>query len=64
MKRMRKIVSVISLLAVGILPVTAAVPDSIDVKATEQHDSVEIRITAYKIETQLTFLMQGLNPIP
>ena len=61
MKRMRKIVSVISLLAVGILPVTAAVPDSIDVKATEQHDSVEIRITAYKIETQLTFLMQGLN---
>lgn len=61
MKRISIIVSVITLMAVGILPVTAAVPDSIDVKATEQHDSVEIRITAYKIETQLTFLMQGLN---
>jgi len=61
MKRTSKIVLLISLLAVGILPVTAAVPDSIDVKASEQHDSVEIRITAYKIETQLTFLMQGLN---
>lgn len=61
MKRISKIVSVISMLAVGILPVSAAVPDSIDVKAMEQRGSVEIRITAYKIETQLTFLMQGLN---
>lgn len=61
MKRIRKIVSIISLLAAGMLPATAAVSDSIEVKATEQHDSVEIRITAYKIETQLTFLMQGLN---
>lgn len=61
MRRISIIVSVISLLAAGILPAAAAVPDSIDVKCTEQHDSVELRITAYKIETQLTFLMQGLN---
>ena len=63
MKRMRKIVSVISLLAMVFLPATAAVPDSIDVKVTECHDSVEISVTAYRIETQLTFLMQGLNII-
>ena len=61
MKRIRKITSIISLLAMLFLPAVAAVPDSIDVKATEQHDSVEIQVTAYKIETQLTFLMQGLN---
>lgn len=61
MKRIRKMVSVISLLAAGMLPATAAVSDSINVKATELYDSLEIQITAYKIETQLTFLMQGLN---
>ena len=63
MKRIRKITSIISLLAMFFLPATAAVPDSIDVKAWEQQDSVEIQITVYKIETQLTFLMQGLNII-
>ena len=61
MKRVRKITSTITLLAMVFLPATAAVPDSIDVKAMEHHDSVEIQITVYKIETQLTFLMQGLN---
>lgn len=61
MKNLFDILLTICLLAVGVLPVTAAVPDSISVKATEQHDSLEIQITAYKIETQLTFLMQGLN---
>ena len=61
MKRVRKIVSIFSLLAMVFLPAVAAMPDSIDVKAWEQQDSVEIQITAYKIETQLTFLMQGLN---
>ena len=63
MKRIRRIVLTISLLAVGMLPAAAAVPDSIDVKAVEQHDSMQIQITAYKIETQLTFLMQGLNVV-
>lgn len=61
MKNLRKIVSTIGLLTMGMLPASATVPDSIEVKATEQHDSLEIQITAYKIETQLTFLMQGLN---
>ena len=61
MKRVRKIASIFSLLAMVFLPSAAAVPDSIDVKATEHCDSVEIQITVYKIETQLTFLMQGLN---
>ena len=61
MKRIRNIALIISLLAMVFLPATAAVPDSIDVKAMEHHDSVEIQITVYKIETQLTFLMQGLN---
>lgn len=49
------------MLAASVLTVAATVPDSIDVKVREQHDSLEIQITAYKIETQLTFLMQGLN---
>ena len=63
MKRVRKKTSIISLLAMVFLRATAAVPDSIDVKATEHRDCIEIQITAYKIETQLTFLMQGLNII-
>ena len=63
MKRVRKITSIISLLAMVFLPAIAAMPDSIDVKATEHCDSVEIQITVYKIETQLTFLMQGLTII-
>ena len=63
MKRICIIVSVIYLLAMVFLPATAAVPNSIDVKVTECHDSVEISVTAYRIETQLTFLMQGLNII-
>ena len=63
MKRIRNIALIISLLVAGILPAAADVPDSIDVKATEHHDSVEIQITLYEIETQLTFLMQGLNII-
>ena len=33
----------------------------IKVEAVELKDSVDIRVTAYKIETQLAFLMQGLN---
>ena len=63
MKRICITVSVIYLLAMVFLPATAAVPESIDVKVTECHDSVEISVTAYRIETQLTFLMQGLNII-
>lgn len=61
MRRVFHILLTICLLAVGILPAAAAVPDSIHVMATENHDSLEIQITAYKIETQLTFLMQGLS---
>ena len=35
--------------------------DSICVKAYNCGDSIDIQITVYKIETQLMFLMQGLN---
>lgn len=61
MKTLRNIVQIVFFLAFGILPVNAVVTDSTDVKVCELNDSLEIQITAYKIETQLTFLMQGLN---
>lgn len=35
--------------------------DSIDVVVFEKEDSISIKLTALKIETQLAFLMQGLN---
>ena len=48
-------------LATFVLPTLAAVPDSIEAMAIEQEDSIVLKVTAYKIETQLTFLMQGLT---
>lgn len=35
--------------------------DSIDVIVVEDEDTISIKLTAFKIETQLAFLMQGLN---
>lgn len=35
--------------------------DDVDVIVLEKEDSISIKLTASKIETQLTFLMQGLN---
>lgn len=35
--------------------------DSIDIIVLEKEDSISIKLTALKIETQLAFLMQGLN---
>lgn len=42
-------------------PVEAGIADSIDVCVEELADSLNFRVTTYDIETQLTFLMQGLT---
>ena len=36
-------------------------PETVKAEATQNGDSIEFKLTAYEIETQLTFLMQGLE---
>ena len=61
MRTLRHITTAALLLTVEILSAQSRIPDSVAIRVTEQHDSIALRLTAFKIETQLTFLMQGLN---
>lgn len=61
MKRIRFIIVIIFLLASVLLSAQSSVPDSIIVKALQNGDSITIQLAVYQIETQLTFLMQGLS---
>ena len=42
-------------------PVLSPVPNTVKIEALECGDSLEFKLTAYQIETQLTFLMQGME---
>ena len=57
----KRLYIILTLLTVFALPTQASLSDSIEVVAVEQEDSIAVKVTAYKIETQLTFLMQGLT---
>lgn len=57
----KRLYIILTLLAGFAVPTQAVVTDSIEVVAVEQEDSIAVKVTAYKIETQLTFLMQGLT---
>lgn len=54
---------ILSLLTMSTLSVFAhdVNTDDVDVIVLENEDSISIKLTALKIETQLAFLMQGLN---
>ena len=55
------ILTVLGVITTSVMSAQISVSDSIDVKANCYNDSLEIQLATYKIETQLTFLMQGLN---
>ena len=61
MKSIRFIIATMFILASDVLSARTSVPDSIEVKALQKGDSITFQLTAYQIEKQLTFLMQGLN---
>lgn len=61
MKIIRFIIATMFILASGVLSAQISVPDSIDIKALQKGDSITFQLMSYQIETQLTFLMQGLN---
>lgn len=61
MKNVRFVIMAVFILASELLSAQPSVPDSIKVKALQKGDSIALQLTAYQIETQLTFLMQGVN---
>ena len=48
-------------MVVSLLPAQSLVPDSVRIEVLELDDSLELKLTSSQVETQLTFLMQGLN---
>ena len=61
MKEVRYVIVIICMLAVNVLSAQNNVQESVRVKAVLNGDSVLFQLTAFQIETQLTFLMQGLD---
>ena len=61
MRDVRFIIIIICVLASNTLSAQSSLPDSIGVKAFQKGDSITLQMTAYQIETQLAFLMQGVN---
>lgn len=61
MRNVRFIIVTMCVLASELLSARPSLPDSIEVKALQKDDSITLQLTAYQIETQLTFLMQGVN---
>ena len=58
----KKIVIIVTLLAtVCLLRAQTIDPNSVAVEAVARNDSIDIKVTVTQIETQLTFLMQGLH---
>lgn len=62
MKMMRNVITVVLLMAVNLLPAQTLAPDSVvTIDVLELDDSLEFKLTSSLVETQLTFLMQGLD---
>ena len=61
MKMMRNVITVVLLMAVNLLPAQTLAPDSVLIEVLELDDSLEFKLTSSQVETQLTFLMQGLD---
>lgn len=63
MRSVKFIIVTMFMLASNFVSAQPSVSDSIEVKSLQNGDSITFQLTAYQIETQLTFLMQGVNII-
>ena len=61
MRIIKYFIVVLFLMTVSQLTAQDYEPDSIKVEVKEYGDSMEFKVTVYQIETQLIFLMQGMN---
>lgn len=61
MKNIRLIIVVILMLASKYLSAQSSISDPLEVKAINNGDSITFKVSLNQIETQLAFLMQGLN---
>lgn len=61
MKRLIFIIASFFMLATHVLSAQNHVSDTIEVKAIQTGDSISFQLKVFPVETQLTFLMQGLN---
>lgn len=61
MRKMRSIMTGLLLMVACLLPAQTLAPDSVKIEVLELGDSLEFRLTSFQVETQLTFLMQGLD---
>lgn len=61
MRSLKFVIATIFVLVSNLMSAQSAASDSVEVRAFQKGDGIVFQLTAYQIETQLTFLMQGLS---